>query len=294
MMGSRSCLVLKRILHSLVILFSGLANLVTAQVNTTSVPVEVSRPAEIKTSFYSQILQEDQSYWLQLPEEFENYKKDCRLLVLLDGDEYYGFARDILYLYQADEKIYPTAVLALPSTMKSRWMYYTPTHVAPKAGISSDDSVLYSYTGRFSDYARFIQTELIPAIEKQWGVSFSVKTLFGHSMGGLAAVSFLISQPSLFDRYIIASPSVLWDKYYILRRMEAEKDKKYSFQSVYLTLAEDDMTGYKDGYNYFSKFLKKGMASHDSRVITQINKGETHMSTGLRTLYEGILLSQKR
>jgi predicted alpha/beta superfamily hydrolase len=248
------------------------------------------RNGEVKRSFHSQLLGEEQPYVLQLPEGFADMTS-CRLLVLLDGDEYYGFARDIVHLYASAEKIHATAVLALPSSMQSRWKYYTPTHVDPPAGADAEDSALYGASGGFGVYARFIETELIPAIEREWNVSFGEKTLFGHSLGGLAAIHFLLDRPAVFRNYIVASPSVLWDKYAVLRTLEAEKDPQYTFGALYLTLAEDDMSGYED--RYFARFLKKGMPD-DAQLTMLVNKGETHMTTGLRTLYNGILLLHGR
>ena len=55
-----------------------------------------------------------------------------------------------------------------------------------------------------------MKDELQPFIEKKYRGSGS-RTLIGESLGGLLATEILFKQPSLFDKYIIISPSVWWD-----------------------------------------------------------------------------------
>ena len=43
-------------------------------------------------------------------------------------------------------------------------------------------------------------------------------TLIGQSLGGLLATQILFEKPSLFERYIIVSPSLWWDEERLLHR----------------------------------------------------------------------------
>ena len=132
--------------------------------------------------------------WIKLPEDFEKVKGRCDLLVLLDGDEYFKMASDIITLYEYGEKIVPTIVIGLPSTVESRWTFYTPTNMKWSDGYHYD-SLLQINSGKFSQFADFIEKELIPKILKFYKTTLKSKTIFGHSLGGLGTMSFYRYRP---------------------------------------------------------------------------------------------------
>lgn len=74
----------------------------------------------------------------------------------------------------------------------------------------------YPTTGGSSAFISFLELELQPYIQSHFRTSQS-RTLIGESLGGLLASEILISRPSLFDRYIIVSPSIWWDNGSLLR-----------------------------------------------------------------------------
>lgn len=251
----------------------------------------VSNPHFIIT-IPSNHLEEDVSYWMQTIADPTLPSDSMNLLILLDGDEYFGLARDVINLFHADEKILPTMVVALPSTMESRWKYYTPTKAEAFEDSDEETQELFKSSGEFTAYAKFIKEELLPKLEKEAKTSFTSKTIFGHSMGGLGALNFLLSKDNLFDNYIIASPSILWDKYHTLNQLEKEGESpkvRYHFNKMYLTIAENDIAYYEDGVNYFSEYLTPLIDTKKSTIIKQKYLGETHMTVGLRSLYDGIL-----
>lgn len=66
-------------------------------------------------------------------------------------------------------------------------------------------------TGGSQKFISFIEKELQPFIDKNYKTNSS-KTIIGQSLGGLLATEILFKKPTLFDRYIIISPSLWWDK----------------------------------------------------------------------------------
>ncbi|OGM44101.1 siderophore esterase IroE-like protein [Aspergillus bombycis] len=50
-------------------------------------------------------------------------------------------------------------------------------------------------------------------------VRFARSALFGHSYGGLFVLNTLLTQPTCFDTYIAASPSIWWNGRYILTKV---------------------------------------------------------------------------
>ncbi|KAK0648135.1 Alpha/Beta hydrolase protein [Cercophora newfieldiana] len=63
------------------------------------------------------------------------------------------------------------------------------------------------------DFIDFIDGALRPWVQKTVfpSVKFSRDALYGHSFGGVFAVWALISHPGLFDTYLIATPTVIWN-----------------------------------------------------------------------------------
>lgn len=243
-----------------------------------------------KKTITSKTLKETITYWEKHIGEAQ--KSDTiNIVVLLDGDEYFGFAKDILHLHIAAKQVYPTILVGLPSTMKSRWKYYTPTKAKPYKDSDKETRELFKVSGHFKEYATFIDKELLPRVTKEMDKKIKYKTIFGHSMGGLAALSFLIQEQPIFDNYIVASPSTIWDKYHIVEQVEEaskEKARAYNFQELYITIAEDDIAYYEDGMKYFLEFLEKSINPTNTKITQQKYISETHMTVGLPTLFDGI------
>ena len=59
-------------------------------------------------------------------------------------------------------------------------------------------------------FLAFIQSELIPLIEREYRSDAAARVLAGHSAGGLFALYALFCQPDLFAGYSVASPSLYW------------------------------------------------------------------------------------
>lgn len=245
-------------------------------------------------TFPSQHLQQEVSYWLQMiqDEELEMPADSMNLLILLDGDEYFGLARDVVNLYHFDEKILPTMVVALPSTMQSRWKYFTPTKAEPYPDSDQETQQLFNSSGEFAAFVQFVKKELLPRLEREAKTKFTNKTIFGHSMGGLGALNFLLNENDFFDNYIIASPSVIWDNYATLDRLEREgkaATKRYDFKKMYLAVAENDLGNYADDATYLIDFLTPLTDTTTTKIIHHNYPNETHTTVGLRTLFDGIL-----
>ena len=73
-----------------------------------------------------------------------------------------------------------------------------------------EDKIRYPTTGKSEKFMNFIEKELQPYIEKKYKAATS-KTIIGQSLGGLLATEILLKRPTLFNKYIIISPSLWWD-----------------------------------------------------------------------------------
>ncbi len=72
------------------------------------------------------------------------------------------------------------------------------------------DKKRFPTTGYSGNFIAFIEQELQPFIEKKYKTTTS-KMLIGQSLGGLLATEILLKKPTLFNKYIIISPSLWWD-----------------------------------------------------------------------------------
>lgn len=73
-----------------------------------------------------------------------------------------------------------------------------------------NDKTRFPTTGHSDTFIAFIEKELQPFIAKKYKTSES-KTIIGQSLGGLLETEILLKKPSLFNKYVIVSPSLWWD-----------------------------------------------------------------------------------
>lgn len=225
--------------------------------------------------------------WIKLPEDFEKLRGKCDLLVLLDGDEYFKMASDITALYEFGEKIRPTIVVGLPSSIESRWTFYTPTNV--KYEDFKADSLLQLNSGKFNQFADFIEKELIPEITIFYKTTFISKTIFGHSLGGLGTMSFYRYRPKIFENYIAASPSVNWDghrisKYYRDSLPNLTKNNN----KLFLSIGTPDMFSYAESVKALYKSIKMKTINSKNNIILREYLKDGHSTTGIRSLIDGL------
>ena len=64
--------------------------------------------------------------------------------------------------------------------------------------------------GGAAAFLTFLMEELKPAIEQRYPVDPADCTIVGSSFGGLFASWLLLTQPSIFQRYVLCSPALWW------------------------------------------------------------------------------------
>jgi len=99
----------------------------------------------------------------------------------------------------------------------SRRRDYTPTPRGD-ADARSDMPGRAPLHGEAEAYRRFVATEVFPLVAANYRVDMKRKILAGHSYGGLFAAHVLLTEPTMFERYVISSPSLWYDDRVVLRR----------------------------------------------------------------------------
>jgi predicted alpha/beta superfamily hydrolase len=128
------------------------------------------------------------------------------VVYLLDGSADEDFIHVVgLYQFNNFEWIsrVPKSIIVGIATVDRRRDFTFPTTIEA-------DKKRYPTTGHSDKFINFIEKELQPYIQKKYKTNSS-KTIIGQSLGGLLATEILFNKPTLFDKYIIVSPSLWWD-----------------------------------------------------------------------------------
>jgi uncharacterized protein len=144
---------------------------------------------------------------IYLPEGYnKNDTTKYPVVYLLDGAADEDFIHIVgLYQFNSFEWInrVPKSIIVGIATVDRRRDFTYPTTIEA-------DKKRYPTTGHSEKFINFIQKELQPYIEKKYRTTPS-KTIIGESLGGLLATEVLLKRPTLFNKYIIVSPSLWWD-----------------------------------------------------------------------------------
>ena len=178
-------------------------------------------PSSEVVRIYSQLLNEERKVYVHCPKvDSTDRNKRFPVLYVLDGDNHFELmAQYVDYLSRPDVLAMPRLiVIGIPNTKRTRDL--TPTNSLLNYE-NKPDSSSYQGSGGNEKFLQFMATELMPMIEKRYQTA-PYKILAGHSFGGLASLNCLLTHPDLFDAYVAVSPSLWWDKEYMLK-LTAEK-----------------------------------------------------------------------
>ncbi|MGH8039277.1 MAG: alpha/beta hydrolase [Stenotrophomonas sp.] len=88
-----------------------------------------------------------------------------------------------------------------------------------------------------------IQQRIKPEVERRARVDLKQQSLWGHSLGGLFVLSTLYTQPTAFQNYVSASPSLWWSQGAPQGAMEHHFIAEPSPARVWLMLGGDERSG---------------------------------------------------
>lgn len=162
--------------------------------------------------------------FVALPSDYRTSNKTYPVVYMLDADYSFALVRNIVQHFVEREDLPPMILVAVayPGAASDRVVYrknrtrdYTPAY-APDGGYGAE---YQKVSGGGPKFRAFLASELIPLIERRYRADAQDRTLIGHSYGGLFGTYVLFTQPKLFKRYIIVSPS-LWYSNRIALTME--------------------------------------------------------------------------
>ncbi len=100
---------------------------------------------------------------------------------------------------------------------------YTPSNPLNDPLLTAKDSSLYgqAHYGEAAAFRDYIEREVFPLIANQYRADMQRKVYVGHSFGGLFGAFVLVTKPTMFQAYILGSPSLWFDDRMILRIEES-------------------------------------------------------------------------
>lgn len=186
----------------------------------------------------SNLLKEKRTINIYLPEGYNSSDTiKYPVIYLLDG----GADEDFIHIvglvqfnnFSWINRVPKSIVVGIANTDRKRDFAYPTTIEA--------DKKRYPSAGKSETFIAFIEKELQPYINKKYNTN-NIKTLIGQSLGGLLATEILLKKPTLFNKYIIVSPSLWWDDASLLKQTSAILQEAFTQKTdVYIGVGKEGL-----------------------------------------------------
>ena len=202
---------------------------------------ETSKPFVLGTieEINSKILSEKRIVNIYLPEGYnQNDTIKYPVTYLLDGSADEDFIH-VVGLFQFNSfswinRVPKSIVVGIANIDRKRDFTYQTT--------IEEDKKRYLTCGKSANFISFIETELQPFIEKKYKTNNS-KTIIGQSLGGLLATEIVLKKPTLFNKYIIISPSLWWNNGSLLEEKSEIYQENFKDKiDIYIGVGKEGLT----------------------------------------------------
>ena len=172
----------------------------------------------------------------------EGYNKDDTtkypVIYLLDGSANEDFIHIVglvqFYNFEWINQVPKSIVVGIASVDRVRDFTF-PTTV-------DEQKTKFATSGHSDKFISFIEKELQQFIETRYKGN-QHKTLIGQSLGGLLATEVLLKKPTLFNKYIIISPSLWWDNGSLLNQHSKILSDTFNQQTdIYIGVGKEGLT----------------------------------------------------
>lgn len=167
----------------------------------------------------------DYQLYVRLPISYERTGERYSVLYLLDAEYSFAIASGIVQHLEERNNLEELILVGIAYPEKDGESYrynrsrdYTPTHTL-QGGYGKE---YQRSSGGAPAFLGIIRDELIPYMDRHFRTKTGERGIVGHSYGGLFATYALIADPSVFNRYIVVSPSYWYDGKVIFRLEEAQ------------------------------------------------------------------------
>jgi predicted alpha/beta superfamily hydrolase len=250
--------------------------LVVSVLLSSSAFAQYGGPAKI--TIKSTVLGEDRVILVRTPPGYETNKLAYPVLYLTDGDAHIGHTASTIEFLSRNGRMPEMIVVGITNTDRTRDL--TPTKA------TGPNAAQFPTAGGADNFLKFIETEVIPEIEKRYRVQ-PYRVLAGHSFGGLFAVHALITRPELFNSYVAVSPSLQWSDDATLKRAEEFFKTRKELHATLFTSLGNEPGDIGKGFEAFKQLLAKNQVKGFEWEAQQMTD-EDHGSVVLRSHYFGL------
>lgn len=241
----------------------------------------------------------DYELYIYEPAKCREENAACPVVYMLDAEYSFPLAAAMIDHLSARGRIKPVVAVSIAYQDKTQYRLnrtrdYTPVNF-PTGGYGPE---YQKQSGGGPAFLKAIEKEIMPAAEKAIAAEVSSRALVGHSYGGLFASYVWNERPTLFDDYIIVSPSLWYADGKYLAETEKNCDGKKSPKESRLVLEvgayEDQPENNRAMVSDLSRFndLMKTCNARKTETYFRVFEDETHasifpaaLSTGLRKLF---------
>ena len=239
-------------------------------------------PAPQRLVVHSNVLNEDREIWVRMPAAAQGKKESYPVLYMTDAGPNVNEIGSTIDFLADNNFMPPLIVVAIANTDRTRDL--TPSH----AGVKHSDGTVEPLptSGGADKFLDFIQTELVPEIEKRYA-THSYRIFAGHSLGGLFAIHALINRPALFNACIATSPSLWWDDFRTVHQAQAFFAKEKEFNKVLFFALGNEGGDMTEGFEQLQKILNANRPAGFVEKSAHYSE-EIHSSTELLGHYDGL------
>jgi len=234
----------------------------------------------------SKFVSDDFKIDVSLPKGYSDSNENYPVLYVLDGNRNFGIVAGTAEILHTGMDAPKMIIVGIgyktdEEHAKFRSRDYLPT-------ISKN----LEYSGGASNFLSFLENELIPNVESSYRADSS-RILAGISYSGLFTMYALFNKPSLFNNYLIGSPSMYYDNEVIFEYEEEYASKNNDLDAnVFLSVGTleagfDMFPGMVSNVEKLSETLNNRKYSK-LKLSTCLFENETHFSVMPATFSRGI------
>ncbi len=255
---------------------------------SSEVSLKNSAVKELKSTYTGEIY----DVYISYPGNYKNSGKTYPALLVLDAEVNFGATTYISQRLTKDELIPEHFIIGIAykgDTEEDTYYSLRAQDFTPTSDTTQENHNKNKYksgTGGAENFVKFLSLELFPFLESTYPIKKEGKTIYGHSFGGLFGTHVLLNHPTLFDNYLLLSPSLWWNEKVIFKDL-VQNTSGPSKTKIYMATGslEQHMV---DDHLAMARFLQKRNSNIKSEILDQ----ETHRSifgrgftNGLRFLY---------
>jgi predicted alpha/beta superfamily hydrolase len=172
------------------------------------------------------------------------------------------------------------------ATMRTR--DYTPARPTDEYSIHNTYPAALDLAGGAAKFTAFLKDELIPQIDSQYPSDPTRRCFVGYSLGGLLGVHILTTNPELFQYYLLGSPSMWFNEYYLIPELESvPADRLRAIKKVYLSAGEEESWEMLKSFAMVRAALED-KCSASAKLKTQVVDESGHVGAMPTALYDGM------